>query len=358
MQENQNKKPNPWKYILSILFLLALMIITIIVLLNKYSINDIMDIISKVNIWFLVGGIALIFVYILFEGVAMKIILHALGINVSLKDNFVYSAIDYYFCAITPSATGGQPMVAYYMKKDGVPLAETSLVLLINTAFFKIVLLTLSIIAIFVCPQFVFYNGLTIALYFFGFAMNIFLVVMCFLGAFKRNWIEAAGKRFIMLFYKWHIVKDPLKVMRLFKEKMNDYEQGAKLIKYHKKHFAFALLANFIQRIAMFSMAFFVYLAFKKGFPLEKHNFIELFSLQVIIALSVDSLPLPGGVGISETLYLLLMGLIYGGEDMVASATIVTRAVSFYIPVLITMIIFIVRHIRVTFQTKRESRKK
>ena len=353
----EEKKPKRYKYVLSILFMLALLVATIIVLFNKYDINNVWSVLKKLNIWLILGAVALIFVYILFEGLAMKIILHALGINVSVANNFVYSAIDYYFCAVTPSATGGQPMVAYYMTKDNVPITQTSLVLLINTALFKIVLLTLSVIAIIACPQYVFYNWLTITLYFLGFVINVFLIVMCFLGAFKRKWIEAAGKRVIMLLHKWHIVKKPISTMRTFIQKMEEYEEGAKLIKYHKKHFALALLANFIQRVAMFSMAFFVFVAFNQAYPmLHDSSYIELLSLQVIIALSVDSLPLPGGVGISEFLYVLLMGMVYGGEDMVGTAMMVTRSVSFYIPVIITMLIFMGKHLRVTFRHKREKK--
>lgn len=108
----------------------------------------------------------MIFIYIFFEGVAMKRIFKAMNIEVSSANNFVYSAIDYYFCAVTPSATGGQPMVAYYMAKDKISVTHSSLTLLINTALFKIVLLTLSIVAVFVCHEFVFSHPLIIVLYF------------------------------------------------------------------------------------------------------------------------------------------------------------------------------------------------
>ncbi len=358
MENTEVKKPKKTKYILSILFMLILIVVTIIYLVNQYNFNDVMSALGEVNIFWILLAIPLVFIYILFEGLAMKVILHALGFNVSVKDNFVYSAVDYFFCAVTPSATGGQPMVLYYMAKDRLPVAESSLVLLINTAMFKIILMSLSVVSVIVCPQYVFNSVLVTILFFVGFAINLFLVIMCFLGAFKRKWIEAAGKRIIMILYRFHIVKDPLKTMRTFREKMNDYEKGAKLIKYHKKHFLLALTANLIQRVSLFAIGYLVFIAFSRAYPeIDNFNFMHLLAVQVIIALSVDSLPLPGGIGISEVLYQSIFGIIYvvGTLDLVGPALLLTRAAAFYIPVIVTMIIWLIRHIRVTFIHKRRS---
>lgn len=352
----EEKKPKRLKYILSILFLVALIVTTIIILFTKYDIKEIFKTLEGLDIKYIIIGILLMFVYILFEGIAMKIILRTLGLRVSVWDNFVYSAIDYYFCAVTPSATGGQPMVAYYMKKDKIPLAETTLVLLINTALFKIVLMTLSIVALICCSEYVFSRPLIIVLFILGFAINVFLVFMCFLGAFNRRGVEKLGNKLIILLRKMKIVKKPLAARRLFRSKMEDYGRGGELIRKHKGHMALALGANFIQRIAMFAMSYCVYLAFLPILPadLAGFSFINLFAIQVIIALSVDSLPLPGGVGISEWLYLFLFEFIYGTEMMVASAMMVTRAVSFYVPLIVTMLIFIGKHISVILKSRKK----
>ena len=357
---DEPKKPKRLKYILSILFLVALIVATLIILFTKYDINEILKNLEGLDIKYIIIGIMLMFVYILFEGIAMKIILRALGERVSVWDNFVYSAIDYYFCAVTPSATGGQPMVAYYMKKDKVPLAKTTLVLLINTALFKIVLMTLSIIAVICCYEYVFDSVLMTVLFFLGFAINIFLVFMCFLGAFNRRGVEKLGNWLIIFLRRFRIVKKPLGARRLLRVKMDEYQEGGRLILKHKGHMALALGANFIQRLSMFAMSYCVYLAFLPILPAEyaSFGFINLFAIQVIIALSVDSLPLPGGVGISEFLYLSLFGVIYGTEMMVASAMMVTRAVSFYIPLIVTMLIFIGKHVSVLLKSRKREDKR
>ena len=346
--QNGEKKKVKIKYILSILFLILLIVVTFVVLFTKYSFNELMMVIRVVDFKYVFIGVLMIFVYIYFEGVAMRELFKAQKIKVSRKANFLYSAIDYYFCSITPSCSGGQPMVAYYMKKDNINLTNSTLVLLINTALFKIVLIILSLISAICCHNLLFRYPILVVLFIIGLIINVFLITLCFLVAHKRVWVESVGVRFIFLLSKLHIIKNPITISKNFIRKMDNYEKGALLIRTNKKEFYLALLYNFIQRIAFFSISYFVYMAFKSKFvELSGYGFIELFSIQVIIALCVDSLPLPGGVGISEYLYVLVFGIVYevGDSSFVASAMLLTRAINFYVPLIVTGIFVVVKQL-------------
>ena len=48
--------------------------------------------------------------FVYFEGEAIRVIVHHMGYPVKRSRGFVYSAADVYFSAITPSASGGQPL--------------------------------------------------------------------------------------------------------------------------------------------------------------------------------------------------------------------------------------------------------
>ncbi len=341
-------KPSKKKYVLSIVFLLVLIIATCVAIFSTYKISDLIEVIKNVNPLSLSISIILILIYILFEGLAMKRIFTGEGIKTGVFANFIYSAIDYYFCAITPSASGGQPMVAYYMKKDGIPISYSSIDLLINTALFKIVLLTLSIPAIIISRAFVFSHPLVIALYFIGFVINLFLIWLCYAAAFKRKLVEKIGTKVIKLLNKIHIVKNSVELIEKYTAKMDEYEKAGKLFLEKRRHFILALLYNFVQRIAFFSISYFVYRSFLESYPeISGYNYFDLISIQVLVALCVDSLPLPGGVGISEYLYILLLGHIFqsNGVDILASAMILTRIFTFYIPLLFTGIITVSKQI-------------
>lgn len=343
-ETRQQKK----RYLFSILFLIVLIAATITVLLTKYKFNDLLIAIRNVNKWYFCIGILMMLIYIFFEGAATKRIFHSMNQKISLRDNFVYSAIDYYFCSVTPSASGGQPMVAYYMHKDHISISHASLTLLINTALFKIVLLLLSIFSLIFSYSFIFTNPLIAVLFFVGFVINVGLIYLCFLAAFRRDKVESIGKRLIFLFAKWHFIKDPLKSLRRFFHKMEEYQEGAALIRKNPKDFFLAMVYNLVQRISFFSILYFVYLSFLPVYPeISGYCYFHLFSIQILVTLCVDSLPIPGGVGISEYLYFLLLSPIFtqNDTDLVGSALIVTRIMNFYFPLLFTGLITIIKQI-------------
>lgn len=361
--QNENKSGKK-KYILSILFLVLMIVVTFYVIFKNYDIKELLEVFKQANYIFILIGIVFVFIYIFFEGMATKILLKSVGYKSSIGDNFVYAAVDYYFCAVTPSATGGQPMSAYYMACDDIPVESSSLILMINTAFFKIVFLVLSLISICFCHSILKGQVLLTVLVIIGALINIFIIVFLFLCTFKNTWVESFGKRLIIWLYKIKLIKRPYKVMRKFNLKMQNYKEQAILLKKNKKEFMLALLCNFIQRISMFCVAYFVYLSLLVAYPeILGHTFIELFAIQVLIGLSVDSLPLPGGMGISEYLYLITYGLIYnftinGVEtSLVPSAMLLTRIVSFYIPLIVTSIIVILKYITVLIKKHKKQNK-
>ncbi len=345
------------KYILSLVFLGALIAVTIIVLATRYNLGEVFEVIGTVDYTFLVLGVSMILLYIFFQGVATKLLFKTINRSVGLWPNVEYAAIDYYFSIITPSATGGQPMVMYYMKKDGISVAESPIILLMNTALYKIVLMLLSLIALIMYPNYVTSKPLLLGLFIFGFAFNFIIVFLCFLATFRRKSVQKLGELIIKLLHKMHIVKNYDLIMCLFNKKMDEYEQAANLIKQNKLKYFGAFMANLLQRVSFFMVSYFVYLSFCKPYPeIANFNFFNLMSIQIIIAISVDSLPFPGGVGISEILFIYLYEFIYGTEALVLSAVMVTRALNFYIPLLITMSIFIYKHVSNIIRDKKKNK--
>ena len=62
------------------------------------------------------------------------------------------------------------------------------------------------------------------------------------------------------------------------------------------------------QRFALFTATWFVY----KAFGLGGAKAVAVITLQAVIAVSVDMLPLPGGMGISEKLFAMIFIPVFG----------------------------------------------
>ena len=104
-----------------------------------------------------------------------------------------------------------------------------------------------------------------------------------------------------------------------------------------------------IQRIAIIAVPYFVY----RSFGFHGYSFIQIFTTQLLLTLSVEMLPLPGSVGASESAFLILFGPIFT-EDQIYSAILLSRGISFYLMLLLAGLYIIGLHFFYTFLDKRK----
>ena len=143
------------KYLLNGLFLLALIGGTFYFILKDQEFDQLLNYILEANpVWLLVG-LFLMFIFVSFESVVIHYLSKTLSCAVSFLNCIKYSFVGFFISAITPSATGGQPVQMYYMKSDGIPLTISSLVLMIVTIAYKAVLLILAAVMLLVNSTFV-----------------------------------------------------------------------------------------------------------------------------------------------------------------------------------------------------------
>ena len=128
------------KYLLSVIFFVILLVLTFYLLFKNNDIQDIVLSLKNISYEYVVLGVILILTYLFTESIYIKMILKSLKHKIHLWQGFVYSCVEFYFSAITPSSTGGQPVQAYYMHKDGIPLSKSTVTLLLNTITFKLII--------------------------------------------------------------------------------------------------------------------------------------------------------------------------------------------------------------------------
>ncbi len=352
------KKKKAWlKYLLSMLFLALLMGLTAWYLFKDTSVSEIMSIVKTADPFWVGVGIALTLGYILFGGMVLHAIIKSHGDKTNMLNNIKYAATDFYFCAVTPSATGGQPMVGYFMAKDGINVAFTTIVLLLSTAMFKVVLVLLCFVALFFIAPLIFCaeNVLLAVLYVVGVLLNVGLIVLCVLLVFKPNIIWKCGKKLLPFLKKIRIVKNEDSARAKLEELMRNYKEGAEYFKAHKSVAVRMLIYTLLQRLCLFSVGYVIALSLGANM-----DYFQFLSIQIAVAVSVDSLPFPGGVGLSETLMLSLYGMVYP-QDLMMPALLLTRGVSYYLLLLITgvmiLLFCVIRAVISAYKNKKRERK-
>jgi len=332
------KKTKDHKYLYSFFFLVLLMVITFIILFNNYELANILEIIKKADLIFILLGFLLFFNYLFFEALSIKTLLGKLDCKTSLLSSIKYSVIDFYFCAITPSALGGQPMSIYYMNKDKIPVRKSTVALLINSSIYRTVLLIYGIvILIFFRQDICTNNNLFNILLIVGYIINTFIIVLFFLGLFSKKLIKALINSIINILTKLKLIKRDRKVIdRYFEMNINQYNLAANYVSKHSLTIIKVFIFNLIQRGSLFIIGYMIYRAL--GF--NTATIIQLFAISVLIAIAVDTLPIPGGMGLSENLMIMLYSAIYAKETAV-SAMLLTRGINYYFAIAVTSILFI-----------------
>lgn len=124
---------------------------------------------------------------------------------------------------------------------------------------------------------------------------------------------------------KLHLMKRKESRLKKLEASMEVYQNTAAYLGTHKMVLVNVLAITFAQRFALFAATWFVY----RAFHLSGISFITIVLLQAVISVSVDMLPLPGGMGISETLFLKIFPPVFGSA-LLLPAMVLSRGLGYY----------------------------
>ena len=114
--------------------------------------------------------------YILLEAVNIGRTLKALGEQSKFIKNVKYALIGFFFSSITPAASGGQPMQVYYMHKEKISVANSTLALLINLTSMQIITISFALISL--CFNSQYLNTALVIFFIIGISLNIMALAL------------------------------------------------------------------------------------------------------------------------------------------------------------------------------------
>ncbi len=337
------------KQIFNVLFLVALVALTIFLLVKsneELSFENILKFIRAANPWLLVVAVVCMLLFIFFEGLSLHIINARLGQKRKLISSVVYSTADIYYSALTPSASGGQPASAYYMIKDGIDPGETTFALVFNLIAYTAAILVIAVAAavcdiIFGGIFFLNFNTLSKVLIILGVVLQSLLLAFFVLCMCRHKAVLKVGNWFILLLSRIKIIKKTEKWQKKLADEVEKYKHSYEKIKQMRGLFAQALLFNVLQRVSQIFVTCFVCMAVAPEVP-----FLYLFAMQAYVLVGYNSIPLPGGVGAFEVLFLDIFALQFAA-DFVASAMMVSRVISYYLCMIVSGIFTLSYHVSI-----------
>ncbi len=332
------------KTVLNSIIFVILIFITYYIIFREQDLHELYLDIIKLNPIYLIIAALLMVLYFSIEAFNVKNILNALKEKITFPKALGYTLVGFFFSSITPGATGGQPMEIYYLTKEKIKASHSTMALLMHLCGAQISAVSLGIIGLILKPH-ILNNGL---IYFFiiGSLFNTVPVAITIIGVFFPK-VALKIVNLIIRIMKYFKTKNIDEITKKINTELEIYEESANIIKQDKQILLKAILTAFIQIIVWYIIPFVIY----KSFGLSGKTVFDFIIIQAILHSTVCSMPLPGSVGVTETVFLLIYGLAYPAAQL-QSALVVNRFINFYLFVVVSLITYIIIKIRLDKKNK------
>ena len=239
------------KIIFNGVFLAVVFALTVYGVFHGEDLSSMMDAIHRADKRWLVPGIALVAFFIWGESIIIWYMMRSSGICLKKRTCFLFSSVGFFFSCITPSASGGQPMQIYYMKKEKISIPVSTVILMIVTITYKLVLVVIGVgIAIFGRGFLHKYLEGILPVFYLGLALNIFCVTFMTILVFHPLLAKAILVKGMKLLERLHLMKKKEGRLKKLEDSMDTYRNTAAYLKNNPFVIVKVIGITFIQRMA------------------------------------------------------------------------------------------------------------
>lgn len=326
------------KIIKNLIIFVVLIILTFYIILKDQDITQIFSVLKNVNKFYIIIAIICMILYFVCESFNTRRTLKTLNEKTTLIKNLKYTLIGFFFSSITPAASGGQPMQVYYMYKDNISTANSTLALLINLSCVQIVTLSIALFSVFF--NYTYLTGFLLILFIIGITLNSLALTLWIIAIFSKK-LSRGLINITVKILKCFKVKNIESKQEKIENELKKYQENAVYVKRNPKLILRNLITTYIQFILYYSISYWTYCSF----GLSSHNAFQIITLQSILYGTVSGIPSPGAVGVTEGGYLAIFESIYPAT-ILSGGMLLTRAVNFYLFVIISALVVIINTMR------------
>lgn len=332
----------------NIILFIVVLGLTYLSVLHGEDLSEVYEYIAECEKIWLIPAFVCVLLYIWGESVILWIMFGSYKIKVKKAVAFLFSAVGFFFSCITPSASGGQPMQLYFMKKEKIPVPVASVVLIIVTVTYKTVLVILGIGGLLFAHDFIdSYFGEFMPVFYLGIFLNVVCVTIMLMMLLSPSLVRKMMMWLVHILDKIHVFKKTEAMVNKIEADLDSYHETSIYMVNHRPLICSVFVITILQRCALFAVTCFVY----KAFELSGTSLISILILQGMISVAVDMLPLPGGMGISENLFLVVFAPIFG--ELVLPGVVLSRGIGYYSELIISAIFTVIAVIYFAHKSKR-----
>ena len=327
-----SKKKNNQIY----LIICGIAFVVMLIVLFSEGVDNIVNALKQLHPAFLLIAIACMIVYWLCEAIGLHLAAKSLAPETKFRSTMLVTMIGQYFNCITPFASGGQPMQIYTFMKRGMPLGSAMTALLSRFIVYQFTLTLYSIVFL-IFRLSMFTEGDLKPLTFLiivGFVINTFVIVLLFMLAFFRKATTKLAHGVIRFLGKLRIIKDVEDKLEYIDKELSTYYENFLFIKSRPMMILKMFLVTVVQLLAYFSITYVIYI----GFGMSDTDFLTIIASQAFVLMISAFVPLPGAMGAAEGSYAAFFKGIFG-DYYTGVSTFIWRFLTFYLPILIGIVI-------------------
>ena len=322
------------KWICNLLFVALVMGATAYGLFRNRNLEALGELLTSAAWGWWLGGMGLVVLFILGESLVLHRLLGTLRTPHRASHCALYSFVGFFVSCITPLAGGGQPAQVWIMKRDGIPGAVSVPVLMLVTITYKLVLVLYGAAVFLLRPPEIMaalepvlgWCGL-------GMVLNVSFVGLYLLLVFRPNLVETVLTRCLGLWDRLSRRDRLERNLRRLRSWMGKYRDVGRCFRRHWGMIARVMGLTILQRTLLFAVTYLV----MRSFGLTSVGLGTVAVLQAMISLGTDLLPLPGGMGASETMFLQIFPAVCS-QSLVLPVLLVSRGISYYGQLLVSAV--------------------
>ncbi len=320
---------------------ILIIILTIIVLYFslKDNYSEIIKLLLNADIKWLFIGYLFVLSYTFLKTIITDDIINCFK-EYKFTKTFALQLMTFFFNAITPFSSGGQPFQVYVLKKNKISISNATNIIIQESIIHQIAVILVGFTTLVLNSIFHFCEiDFIMVFLILGFSINVLVLLFLFLISYGKKIDKSLVKGLINILTFLKLIKNKKKVLNQVNETIDNFIYNSKQLLKNKKRLIKLIVINCIALISLYVVP--LTILFSLG---DYTSFNGITSIIMVSFISIISsyVPLPGGIGGTEYLFILLFD-IYVDKPLLSSLMLLWRFITYYLPMMIGAIIFNVK---------------
>lgn len=327
------KRPFDKKSIFNILMLLLSVSMLVYFCVSENGLLDLIKSAKQFNKRWLITAVICHFLNILIDAFLIFRFVNTDKQFYSFKDAFKCCMVGQFFSAVTPGASGGQPMQVYSMSQKGLDPGRATSALVQKFLVYQSTITIYSALAIFFKSHL--FKGeimhLMRGILIFGFCSQAFVIIIILLFSFNKNLTYRIISQIFEYLSRLRIIKNKDKKMENMKSQLEYFHLNNSRLYKNQTLVLESYVLTAMQITCMFVVPYCIY----RSFQFHGAKVFDMIASQAFVSVISAFMPLPGGSGAAEGGFLIFFGFFFT-DQTIKPAVLLWRIITYFFTILIS----------------------